>query len=172
MSENRESSVHVTHRGALLTVLACALLLPAPGHAKRRLPGVRIECSSERDRYQYCRTHAVGTVRLERQLSKSRCKQWDTWGSDGDGSGIWVKNGCRAVFIVERGTRPGPGPAKTLTCTSSSYAYEHCDVSTWGRRVYVQRQISKTRCVRGENWGVDWRGIWVDRGCNAQFAVR
>jgi len=153
--------------GALLV-----LLLPATGHAKRKLPGVRIECSSLGERYRYCRTHAVGTVRLERQLSKSRCRQWDTWGNDGDGSGIWVKNGCRGVFVVERSPKPRPEPPRTVTCSSTDYSYRHCDVPTWGRNVYVQRQISKTRCVRGDNWGVDWRGIWVDRGCNAQFAVR
>lgn len=165
--------MRVIERVFLLTAaLAVVLLVPAAAEAKRKLPGVRIECSSLGDRYQYCRTFAVGNVRLERQLSKSRCKQWDTWGSEGDGSGIWVKNGCRGVFVVERGGKPRPEPSRTITCSSTDYDYRHCDVPTWGRNVYLQRQISKTRCVRGDNWGVDWRGIWVDRGCNAQFAVR
>lgn len=162
---------------ALTTVVLLAVL---PGDriaaAKRRLPGVRIECSSVKDRYSYCRTFAIGNVRLERQLSKTRCREYDTWGSDGDGSGVWVKDGCRGVFVVERGGgghgRPGGGPGLTVTCTSKDYSYAHCDVPVWGRSVWVQRQLSDKRCVQGNNWGVDWSGIWVDRGCNAVFAIR
>jgi hypothetical protein len=135
---------------------------------------VRIECSSLKDRYGYCRTHTVGYVRLERQLSKASCRQYQTWGSDGDGSGIWVRDGCRGVFVVERGRWPGGQPrpkGRTITCTSRDYGYAHCAVSTWGREVWIRRQISRQRCVRGDNWGVDWSGIWVDRGCNAEFVV-
>jgi hypothetical protein len=156
--------------------IAMALLLcagwRADAQAKRRAPsGVRIECSSQQDRYTYCRTFAIGDVRLAQQLSKTRCREFDTWGSDGDGSGVWVKNGCRGVFIVSRGGRPGPSPARTITCTSKDYSYAHCDVSTWGRTVYVKRQLSDKRCIQGNNWGTDWRGIWVDRGCNAEFGI-
>ncbi len=31
------------------------------------------------------------------------------------------------------------------------------------------RQTSSARCVRGQNWGVDRRGLWVDRGCGGIF---
>lgn len=161
----------------LLGLAAAALLLTGTeaALAKRRGPSaVRIECSSLRDRYSYCRTFAIGNVRLERQLSKTRCRQYDTWGSAGDGSGIWVKDGCRGVFVVDRGGGRDHhgGRGVTITCTSRDYSYAHCDVPTWGRRVYIQRQLSDKRCVQGDNWGVDWGGIWVDRGCNAEFAVR
>lgn len=165
----------MTTRTTLLGLTVALLLaaLPDDADAKPKPRAVRVECSSLKDRYAYCRTYAIGTVRLERQLSKSRCRQYDTWGVDGDGSGIWVKDGCRGVFVVSRGGRPGPGsgPRRTITCTSNDYGYNHCNVSTWGRDVYVKRQISKTRCVQGNNWGTDWRGIWVDRGCNAEFAI-
>lgn len=156
----------------MLLAAAAAVLHGGTAEAQRKLPGVRVECSSLKDRPVYCRTHAIGRVRLEKQLSKTRCRENVNWGSDGDGSGVWVKDGCRGVFVVERGGRPGPGPGKTITCTSKNYGYTHCNVSTWGREVRVERQISSTRCVQGDNWGVDWRGIWVDRGCNAVFAVR
>jgi len=162
----------------MILVMGAAVLLVAwaagDAQAKRKMPSgtVRLECSSLKDRYESCRTHAIGDVELERQLSKTRCREYDTWGSSGDGSSIWVKNGCRGVFIVRRGGKPGPGPGRTITCTSKNYDYTHCDVSTWGRRVYVKRQISDTRCVQGNNWGTDWSGIWVDRGCNAEFAIR
>ena len=156
-----------------------ALLAGADAAEAKRGQGVRVECSSLGDRYSYCKTHAIGTVRLERQLSKTPCRQYDTWGSDGDGSGVWVKNGCRGVFVVVRGgggggwnDHHGGGRPGTVTCTSKDYSYAHCDVPVWGRNVWVQRQLSDKRCVQGNNWGVDWSGIWVDRGCNAVFAIR
>jgi hypothetical protein len=159
----------------LLTMLA---MLPGDrvAEAKRRPSGGRIECSSLADRYEYCKTFAIGRVRLERQLSKTPCRQYQTWGSDGDGSGVWVRNGCRGVFVVDRGGGPGPGrpgggQTRSITCTSKDYSYAHCDVAIWGRRVWVQRQLSDKRCVQGNNWGVDWSGIWVDRGCNAVFGI-
>lgn len=162
-----------------LTIVALLALLPVGrvAEAKRKVPGARVECNSLGDRYEYCRTHAIGTVRLERQLSKTSCRQFETWGSDGDGSGVWVRNGCRGVFVVERGGgggngNHGGGAGRTLTCTSKDYSYAHCDVPVWGRDVRVQRQLSDKRCVQGNNWGVDWKGIWVDRGCNAVFAIR
>lgn len=161
----------------VIVALAVAALLHGgrPAEARRGPRGVRIECSSLGDRYTYCKTHAIGTVRLERQLSKSSCRQYDTWGSDGDGSGVWVRNGCRGVFVVQGGGGGGGhhgGRPGTVTCTSKDYSYAHCDVPVWGRSVWVQRQLSDKRCVQGNNWGVDWSGIWVDRGCNAVFAIR
>lgn len=166
-------------RGSIARTAIVALLVLLVGvsaaEARRRPSGLRIECNSLGDRYAYCRTHAIGRVRLERQLSKTRCREYETWGSDGDGSGVWVRNGCRGVFVVQpAGPRPGQhgGGVRSVTCTSRDYAYAHCDVPVWGRSVWVQRQLSDKRCVQGDNWGVDWRGIWVDRGCNAIFAVR
>ncbi|MEW6270430.1 MAG: DUF3011 domain-containing protein [Thermodesulfobacteriota bacterium] len=166
----------VAKRALLATTAAVLLVLVAPAHgvARRWPPAVRIECSSLKDRYNYCRTHTVGRVRLERQLSKSACRQYQTWGSDGDGSGVWVRDGCRGVFVVDRGSWSGGNQRprrRTITCTSRDYGYAHCAVSTWGRDVWLARQLSRERCVRGDNWGVDWRGIWVDRGCNAEFVV-
>jgi hypothetical protein len=38
-------------------------------------------------------------------------------------------------------------------------------------QVRLQRQLSDTRCIRGDNWGVDRSGIWVDRGCSAEFVI-
>ena len=165
--------VRNTPIATILTLSMLAALAHAPvAQARRKPPAVRVECSSLKDRYEYCRTHAIGTVRLERQLSKTACRQYQTWGSDGDGSGVWVRNGCRGVFVVERGGGSGGDGESTITCTSKDYRYAHCDVSVWGRHVAVKRQISDTRCVHGKNWGTDWRGIWVDRGCNAVFSIR
>ena len=32
-------------------------------------------------------------------------------------------------------------------------------------------QLGGARCIRGETWGNDANGIWVDRGCRARFQV-
>jgi hypothetical protein len=33
----------------------------------------------------------------------------------------------------------------------------------------MTRQLGDVRCIEGENWGRDRDGIWVDRGCRAEF---
>ena len=66
--------------------------------------------------------------------------------------------------------RPGyQGNNDRIECTSRDYRYERCDVN-WSDAQLV-RQVSNTRCIRGQNWGVDRRGLWVDRGCGGVFAA-
>jgi len=38
-------------------------------------------------------------------------------------------------------------------------------------RKTLVRQISHTRCRLDDNWGYDRNGVWVDRGCSAEFQV-
>ncbi len=33
----------------------------------------------------------------------------------------------------------------------------------------MTRQISGSPCREGQTWGADNRGVWVDRGCRAEF---
>ena len=33
----------------------------------------------------------------------------------------------------------------------------------------MTRQISGSPCIQGQTWGFDDRGVWVDRGCRAEF---
>jgi hypothetical protein len=33
------------------------------------------------------------------------------------------------------------------------------------------RQFGRAACRQNETWGYDSRGIWVDRGCGADFEV-
>lgn len=71
-----------------------------------------------------------------------------------------------------------------ITCVSSAYAEKRvvCE-STKDRRTYcdieraydadirISRQLSNASCDEGYSWGRDDRGIWVDNGCRAEFAV-
>jgi len=56
---------------------------------------------------------------------------------------------------------------EAVECTSHDFKRERCSVP-W-RDARLERQLSDTRCVRDQNWGVDRHGLWVDRGCSARF---
>jgi len=61
------------------------------------------------------------------------------------------------------------GYGDAVDCASRNYAYARCEVP-W-RDARIVRQLSDTQCVRGRNWGIDRRGIWVDGGCSARFVA-
>lgn len=80
--------------------------------------------------------------------------------------GMRVGAGLCAVALV---TAMVPARAgSTLRCESPGYRYQYCRAST-DNRVRLVRQISNARCTRGSSWGYDRWGIWVDRGCAAEF---
>ena len=64
---------------------------------------MRVECSAIEVPFRVCPTYSVGHVTLGRQFSHTRCLRDVTWGTTGDGSLIWVKDGCRGRFLVDRG---------------------------------------------------------------------
>lgn len=57
-----------------------------------------------------------------------------------------------------------------ITCMSNGGRYNYCSIRT-ENFVRLERQISHTRCAQFSNWGYDRNGIWVDRGCSAEFSV-
>ena len=65
-----------------------------------------------------------------------------------------------------------PASAKrTITCKSHKGRYNYCRVNTRGG-VKLRRRISDSPCRQGRSWGFDRGGIWVDRGCSAEFVLR
>jgi len=76
--------------------------------------------------------------------------------------------------VVPQAAPPAPAgeaPERTITCSSNNYRYRYCRADT-DNRVRLERQISfATRCRLGDTWGYDSRGVWVDRGCQAEFRV-
>jgi hypothetical protein len=60
-----------------------------------------IQCRSDNYRYRYCRVNTDNQVRLERQRSRTDCRQGYSW--DYDRYGVWVNHGCDADFRVGRG---------------------------------------------------------------------
>jgi len=57
-----------------------------------------------------------------------------------------------------------------VTCSSDDGRRKYCQVDT-RNGVRLSRQISGSPCRMNETWGFDQRGIWVDRGCRAEFQV-
>ena len=58
-----------------------------------------------------------------------------------------------------------------VVCESRDRRTNYCSADTRGG-VRLVRQLSDRRCVRGGNWGVNQRGIWVTDGCRAEFEVQ
>jgi hypothetical protein len=153
---------------AFLCFLACLVAVkPTQAHAQ----GQTIYCASDDGRRNYCSANTNGGVRLVNQRSGSPCVQGQTWGFDR--SGIWVDRGCRAEFTVNSnygwggGNNGTPG---TVYCASDDGRRNYCNANTRGG-VRLTRQRSGSPCTQGQTWGWDNNGIWVDRGCRAEFTV-
>jgi hypothetical protein len=73
-------------------------------------------------------------------------------------------------FSDDRDRSRGRGDSFILTCSSDDMRRHYCDAETRGG-VRLLQQRSQAECRRDYSWGVDRRGIWVDRGCRADFEV-
>ena len=71
----------------------------------------------------------------------------------------------------DRSRRSDDRGARSVVCRSRDYQYNHCPVNRRGREVRLVRQLSDTRCRRGDNWGTNRNGVWVERGCSGRFVV-
>ncbi|HXJ46251.1 MAG TPA: DUF3011 domain-containing protein [Candidatus Dormibacteraeota bacterium] len=144
---------------------------------------VSVSCNSDDMHRHFCYTGAHGAVRLVKRHSEADCVEGRTWGQDP--RGIWVDRGCRADFEVlvggygnggkgggNYGSNRGPdwnsGAVTALYCPSNDGKRHYCTAETrWGVRLVKQR--SGSPCTQGSTWGYDNNGIWVDRGCRADF---
>jgi hypothetical protein len=76
------------------------------------------------------------------------------------------------------GPRPGPFPPQPypvqftdLNCSSIGYRYAACLVNGNALRVTLSSQISRSACIQGNSFGLLPNGVWVDKGCRANFRV-
>jgi hypothetical protein len=143
----------------LLTLAAVLLACSAP------VWGQTLTCSSDDGKRHRCDADTGQGVQLLRQRSGSPCTQGYSWGYDD--RGIWVDHGCRADFALQP---PPPSSVNVVTCSSDDGGRHYCDADTRAG-VQLVRQRSGSPCTQGESWGFDDRGIWVDRGCRADFAL-
>ena len=84
---------------------------------------------------------------------------------------LTTKAWVRLVLIVAAFVIFGPrSSAQTISCSSDDGHRHYCPADTRGG-VQLVKQRSDSPCQQGYSWGFDRGGVWVDRGCRADFAV-
>lgn len=82
-----------------------------------------------------------------------------------------IQRGLCGLLIGATILTPMPAlAAGQVTCESRHGRYNFCRIDTDGK-VELVRQISSDTCREGRSWGYGDRGVWVDRGCSAEFKV-
>ena len=163
----------------LISLVSCvslpAVFFPAPTPSARPVPQMAqpVYCASDDWKRRYCSMNTNSGVQLYRQRSDSACLFDSTWGYDR--RGVWVDKGCRADFVPGYtagggGNWPGWGNNYNVYCASDDGRRNRCPVDT-GRGVRLVRQRSGSPCNYGTTWGYDRGGIWVDRGCRADYEI-
>jgi hypothetical protein len=139
--------------------------------------GQAIRCESTDNHTRHCDMDTRGGVFLSRRLSDASCTQGRTWGYDS--RGVWVTGGCRAEFTGGSAGYPpgngygygqGYGGGRMVRCESQDGRSRHCSAPVQ-RGVQLLRTLSDSACIEGRTWGWDRDGVWVDRGCRAEFSV-
>jgi DUF3011 family protein len=150
---------------------------PASGYPGNYPPnggyGAVVRCESTDNNTRHCDMDTRAGVSLSRRLSDSACIQGRTWGYDG--RGVWVTRGCRAEFVqggggYGNGNGSGYGAGRVVRCESQDGRSRHCNAPVQ-RGAQLLRTLSDSACIQGSTWGWDRSGVWVDRGCRAEFSV-
>jgi len=66
--------------------------------------------------------------------------------------------------------RPGDASSRIVSCASDDGRRRYCDADT-RNGVRLVRQHGGVACEKDFSWGYNDRGVWVDRGCRADFAL-
>src|SRR5262249_48876866 len=75
-----------------------------------------------------------------------------------------------AVFFVGGNISHATPQGQSIYCASEDGRRHYCGVDTRGG-VTLARQHSDASCIKGQTWGYDRGGVWVDRGCRADFVT-
>lgn len=78
--------------------------------------------------------------------------------------------GVLAALLAGWPAQNAEARSRHVTCESRNQRHQFCRVDTRGG-VQLQRQLSNAACRQNQTWGYDRNGIWVDRGCRAEFRV-
>jgi DUF3011 family protein len=86
---------------------------------------------------------------------------------------LWRVLGAVFALCAMTGMLPARGYAQVqalgvVTCESSG-SRKVCPAAMSWRGARLVKQISKTPCLQGQNWGFDRSSIWVDKGCRGTF---
>src|SRR5215467_4738568 len=161
----------------MFAVLLSSTFISFSGTVAAAMPSpdsYRFYCASDDFYRHFCSIDSLAHVQIVRQRSESPCIYGRTWGVTG--GGIWVDRGCRADFVVSRVEAYDNDDygnyrrSRILYCASDDFDFRSCPADTYSG-VRLLRQRSDSSCIFGQTWGYDERGIWVDRGCRADFEV-
>lgn len=83
----------------------------------------------------------------------------------------WTRAARGVALFVATITAVPPALAYEVRCESKDHHYRYCRTDVGSGRVTVDRELSDSGCQYGRSWGYDDGGIWVDRGCRAEFDV-
>ncbi|KAF1688211.1 hypothetical protein B1992_00800 [Pseudoxanthomonas broegbernensis] len=80
---------------------------------------------------------------------------------------------CASLWLVAEATVPAAAATagEVVRCESEDLRRTYCAMEAGGG-VDLVRQLSETPCIRESDWGVDGQGVWVTRGCRAEFRAR
>ena len=140
-----------------------------------QVAGQAVNCGGPDEREYHCRVDTSRGVILLQEVGRTRCIRGYTW-DYGDGE-IWVDHGCAAQFALasrapvawqEETTPVGKALA---SCAADTVTPIYC-VEIPDMRAELVRERSDVPCREGKNWGVDARGLWLSRGCAADFLVK
>ena len=151
----------------------------------RREESFPLRCeSNDMGRHSCLVNYQVSRAEMVRQISGSKCVKDSTWGWSSNA--LWVDRGCRADFTVygyvndAAPQEPDPEPiteyndtrsTKPVQCESLDMKYHFCAAGGTVRSVRMVRQLSGSACTETQTWGWKSDGVWVDKGCRAEFEV-
>jgi hypothetical protein len=166
-------------RFLLLLVLSCATLFSFPAHADNNTHGQKTYAPEnlsqlsiseqirviEKEYREQARGREIPDDQLDFYLDQIRYSRWTfsrvrsdiaTSLRNNSGNGSWRPPG-------------GDWTASNVICSSVDNRYRECRTPFRSRARLVEN-ISKTRCIEGNNWG--WRAgyVWVNQGCRARFS--
>ncbi len=135
-------------------------------------------CESTNNRTERCAS--AGRPEFIRQLSNTPCVRGQSWGTDS--RGVWVSNGCRALFRTggygngygNNGgyNNGGYGGSDLIRCESNDNRSRSCNFTGNSRgEIRLLRQLSGKPCVENQTWGRSRNGVWVTQGCRAEFVI-
>lgn len=149
----------------LMACSSCALGAPPAAKAGE---GMRFRCETGSSQQRYCKVDTSDGITLVKQLSRIPCMQGRNW--DYDRHGVWVSHRCGAEFVTGRQADRVLAQGPLVRCESQANRIERCAADT-RNGVRLARQLSASDCVENLDWGHDDNGIWVARGCRAEFRV-
>lgn len=160
--------------GTVWVTRGCRAMFTVGGPGAPKSGRNRVVCESSKGNREVCSADTGSGVVLQQQLSKANCVRDESWGIDPDHDIIWVDHGCRAEFVLGRKTEPAPVRTpldSVVVCESENRRRKDCKADTTAG-VQIVRSLSDSACGFGHEWGYDANGIWVTKGCRAEFVVR